>query len=106
MLWGKTCPSHATLVDILYCCPQARLRTFPGGLGNRGDESSEIKMGRQESGVQIALHRPNAAFTLMPALPERLLDVGATAMTVLRQFGGAGGDFMQDAASSCNRAFQ
>src|SRR5690242_1133833 len=27
-------------------------------------------------------------------------------MTVLRQFGGVGGHFMQDAASSCNRAFQ
>ena len=64
---GQNFPRSRTLVDILYCCPQARLRTFPGGLGNRGDESSEIKMGRQERGVQIALHRLNAALTLMPA---------------------------------------
>ena len=64
---GESFPRIRTLLYLLYRCPQARLRTFPGGLGNRGNERSGIKMGHQERGVQIALHRPNAALTLMPA---------------------------------------
>jgi hypothetical protein len=63
-------------------------------------------MNCQEGRIQIALHWPNATFAVMPTLRERFLDVGTTAMTVLRQFGGVGRNFMQDAASSCNRAFQ
>ena len=82
MLWGKSFPRIRTLLYILYRCPQARLRTFPAGLGNRGDERSGIEMGRQEREVQIALHQ--AAYgdthTRCKQSRERLLDVGVTAM--------------------------
>src|SRR5881227_2965969 len=42
----------------------------------------------------------------MPALRQRLLLVGATAMTILRQLGGARGNLVQGAAGACNRASQ
>jgi hypothetical protein len=63
-------------------------------------------MNRQERRIEITLHRSNPTRTLMPTQRERFLDVVATAMAVLGQFGRASGDFLQDAASSCNRAFQ
>src|SRR5947209_8480355 len=63
-------------------------------------------MAGKKSGLQFALHRPNATRALVPAHLERLLAIAATAMTVLGQFGRASGNFMQDAASSCNRASQ
>ena len=65
---GQNLPRIRTLLDILYCCPQALLRTFPGLLGNRGDKSCWVKMGRQKCRVQIALHGPDATGTLMPTL--------------------------------------
>ena len=37
---GQHLPRIRTFTDILYCCPQARLRTFPAILGNRGDKRS------------------------------------------------------------------
>src|SRR5260370_8477644 len=42
----------------------------------------------------------------MPTLPQRLFDGLAAAMAKLRQFGAAGGDFMQGAARACNGASQ
>src|SRR5690348_8502613 len=63
-------------------------------------------MAGKKSRIQIALHRPNATRALVPAHLERLLAVALTAMTVLGQLGRASGNFMQGAASSCNRAFQ
>src|SRR2546427_196943 len=103
---GQSLPRIRTFLNVLYRCPQARLRTLPGLLGNRGDLSSEIKARGQEGRVEVALHWPNPAVTLMPALPERLLDIASTAMTILRQFGCGRWDFMQGAASFCNCAFQ
>jgi hypothetical protein len=66
--WRQHLPRIRTLLDILYCCPQARLRTFPGILGNRGDKRSWVKIGSQKGRVQIALHGPDATGALMPAL--------------------------------------
>ena len=40
----------------------------------------------------------------MPALRERLFDVPAAAMTELREFGSARGNFEQGAARPCNGA--
>ncbi len=65
---GRNPPRIRTLLDILYRCPQARLRTFPAILGNRGGKRSWVKIGRQKCRVQIALHGPYAAGTLMPTL--------------------------------------
>ena len=95
---GQDLPRIRTLDGCLYCCPQARLRTLPGFLGNRGKEGLEIEMRGQKRRVQVALHRTNATGTPVPTLPERFLDVGATAMAILRELGALGGDFDQDAA--------
>ena len=40
----------------------------------------------------------------MPALPEWLFDALAAAVTILREFGTACGDFVQGAARACNGA--
>jgi hypothetical protein len=61
-------PRIRTLLDILYCCLQARLRTFPLFMGNRGHMSSEVKMDGKKSRIEITLHWTNAAFTVMPTL--------------------------------------
>ena len=61
----------------LVCCPQARLRTFPGNdiLGTRGDAiCCWIEIGGQKRGIQVALYRPDATGALVPALRERLGD--------------------------------
>ena len=89
---GQNLPRIRALDDCLSCCPQARLRTLPEILGNRGKEGLHIQMRRQKRGVQVALHRPNATGTHVPAERERLLDGGATAMAILRQPGTLGGD--------------
>jgi len=83
MLWGKTCPAFARWMGASPAAQPSRLRTFPGGLGDRGKEGLEIEMRRQKRGGQDALYRLNATGTLMPTLPERLLEVGATAMAIL-----------------------
>ena len=84
---GQDLPRIRALDGGLSCCPQARLRTFPGSLGKRGKEGLHIKMRRQKRRVQVTLHRANPARALVPALGERLLDVGATPMTILRELG-------------------
>ena len=92
MLWGKTCPAFARWMIASPAAQPSRLRTLPEVLGNRGKAGLEIEMRRQKRGVQVALHRPNATGALMPALSERLLDVGTTPMTIVRELGALGGD--------------
>jgi hypothetical protein len=89
---GQDLPRIRTLDDGLSCCPQARLRTLPEVLGKRGKEGLQMQMRRQKRRVQVTLHWPDPTRALVPALGERLLDVGATPMTILRQFGTLGGD--------------
>jgi hypothetical protein len=89
-------------------CHQARLRTFPGNdvLGTRGDGICWIEIGGEKRRVEVALHWPDAARALVQPLPERLGDKLPAAVTKLRQFGRACGDFVQGAASLCNCASQ
>jgi hypothetical protein len=77
---------------------KARLRTFPGSLGKRGDQGSQIERAAQQRCVQVALHQANATGAVMPAWRERLL-LGA-AVAVLRQSGRGRGSLPLDAASS------
>src|SRR6185437_6584563 len=72
---GQVLPRIRTLDGCLYCCPQARLRTLPGSMGNRGKKGLEIQMRRQKRGVQVTLYWPNATGALVPPFSERLLDV-------------------------------
>jgi hypothetical protein len=46
---GESFPRIRALYYILHCCTQARLRTFPFRVGNRGDKSSEVKMAGKKS---------------------------------------------------------
>src|SRR5262249_41649986 len=105
MLWGKTCPAFARWMVASIAAQPSRLRTLPGLLGNRGNKGLEIQMRRQKRRVQVTLHWPNPTGTRMRALGERLPDVGATAMAILREPGTLGGDFEQGAARACNGAF-
>ena len=68
---GHDLPLFRALGGSLVCCPQARLRTFPGNdiPGTRGDGICWIEKCGQKRGVEIALHRPDAARALVPALP-------------------------------------
>src|SRR5690349_25154047 len=88
---GQGLPRSRTLVDILYCCPQARLRTLPVLLGNREDKRCAVEMGREERRVQVKLDATDATFTLMPSLRQRLFHAASAAMPVLRQFRRKGG---------------
>ena len=45
---GQDLPRIRALDGGLSCCPQARLRTLPGSLGNRGKEGLHVKMRRQK----------------------------------------------------------
>ena len=56
------------LLEPLYHGSQARLRTFPDGLGDRGDNLFWFEEGQEEGRVQIALHSSKAARTGVPAL--------------------------------------
>src|SRR5258707_12742365 len=106
---GHDLPLFRAFLCSLVCCPQARLRTFPGNdiLGTRGDGIyCWIKVGGQKRGVQVALHRPDATGALVPALPERLFDRLAAAVTILGQLRGTRGNLVQGAARACNGASQ
>lgn len=103
---GQDMPVFRTLLQDLYRCPQAQLRTFPLFMGDRGNGIWWIKKGNQQGRVQVTLDGSNATRTVMPALGEQLFHVALTAMTVLRQFGCPCGNFMQGAAGPCNRALQ
>ena len=67
---GHDLPLFRALLNSLMCCPQARLRTFPGNdiPGTRGDGTYWIEIGRKKRRVQVALHRPDATRALVPAL--------------------------------------
>ena len=99
---GHRLPLSRTLEKVLMCCPQAGLPTFPtGGIplsGTRGKDFYRVQIGGQESRVEVTLDRPDATGTHMPALPQRLGHTLTAAMTELREFGRACGDFEQDAA--------
>src|SRR2546421_10908462 len=103
---GESFPRIRALYYVLHCCLQARLRTLPRSRCKRGNESSQIKIAGKKSRIEITLHGPNATGALVPAFGQLFLGVAIAAMTVLGQLGGTGRNFMQDAASSCNRAFQ
>src|ERR1051326_4647569 len=89
---GQILPRSRALDSCLSCGPQARLRTLPVSLGKRGKEGLQMQMRRQKRRVQVTLHRANPTRALVPALGERFLDVGATAMTILRELGALRGD--------------
>jgi hypothetical protein len=101
---GQHLPLFRALDDSLVCCLQARLPahpgTFPGNdkLGTRGDGICWIEIGRQKRGVQVALHRPDATWALVPALRERLSDERSASMTILGQFRRTCRDLVQGAA--------
>jgi hypothetical protein len=105
---GHDLPLIRTFDESLVCCPQARLRTFPVGLvpGTRGSEVCWIQIGGQKRRVEVALHWPDTATALMPALGQRLFDGLTAAMAKLRQFRAVGGNFVQGAARTCNGASQ
>src|SRR5260370_21386598 len=75
---------------------------MPVVLGARGKVGGWLKIGCQECRVQVTLDRTNPAGTLMPALREGFLGMRLTAVTVLRQLGGARGKLVQGAASVCS----
>jgi hypothetical protein len=85
-------------------CPQARLPahpgTFPGNdiLGTRGGEFCWIEVGHQKRRIQIALHRPDATSAVMKPRRVRLWGILTTAVTVLGELGGLGGNLVQGAA--------
>ena len=63
-------PLIRALGGLLVCCPQARLRTFPGNdiLGTRGDGFCWIEVGSQKRRIQVTLHRPDTARALVQPL--------------------------------------
>src|SRR5260370_1227991 len=91
---------------------QARLHALPVNAQlapGREGESDWIEHTRQPRGIQIPLDQPVAAEpaveTTVEPLPEWLSRVGATCMTILREFGLMSRDLMQlGGASSCNHA--
>ncbi len=97
---GQDLPRIRALDDSLVCGPQARLRTFPIRLvlGTRGDGVCWIEVGRQKCGIEIPLDGSNATGALVKPLREGLFHRLAAAMTKLRQFGAACGNFGQGAA--------
>src|SRR4051794_24436696 len=105
---GHGLPRFRTFLDVLPCCPQARLRTFPGNnvLGTRGIRMCWIEIGCQKRRIEIPLDWPNATGALMNPLREGFFDVPAAAMAILGQFGLVRRNFAQDAARACNGAFQ
>jgi hypothetical protein len=103
---GHPLPLSHTLLDTLHRGQQARFRTFPILLGDGGSGFCCWQVGQQEGGVQVTLHRTDAAAALMKPLRQGLFDIGLTAVAILRQPGAGGGNFAQGAASLCNCAFQ
>jgi hypothetical protein len=101
---GHDLPLFRALGGSLVCCHQARLPAHPGTFpgndipGTRGERICWIEIGGQKRRVQVALHRPDAARALVPALPQRLGNEPPAAVTILGQLGGTGGNFVQGAA--------
>jgi len=103
---GQVLPLIRTLLQSLHHGSQARLRTFPGMLGDRGDDLFGFKVSQQEGGIEVALHRPTSTRAGMKSLRERLFDILPAPMAILREFGFESRDFDQEAASFCNYAGQ
>src|SRR5215471_16797516 len=61
-------PLIRTLLQFLHHGLQARLRTFPVVLGDRGDGLFRFKVGEQEGRIEIALHWPTSTGAAMPTL--------------------------------------
>src|SRR5258708_39628135 len=74
--------------------------------GTRGKEVWWLKLGCQECRIEVTLDGAYATGTVVKPLSEGFLDIGPTAVTVLRQLGAARGKLVQDAASLCNCASQ
>src|SRR5215469_11813684 len=65
---GEVLPFIRTLLQTLHHGSQARLRTCPGVLGDRGLCLLRFQIGQQKGRIQVALHRPYSAGTRVPAL--------------------------------------
>ena len=105
---GRGCPALARWMVNSYAAQPSRLRTFPVPRvpGTRGKQICRIQIGGQKRRVEVTLDGPNATGALVPALPQRLRNELAAAMTELGEFGAARGDFEQGAARTCNGASQ
>src|SRR5260370_38243070 len=57
---GQVLPLIRTLLKRLHHGLQARLRTFPDRLGDRGDRLLRFQGGQQESRVEVTLPRPES----------------------------------------------
>lgn len=99
---GQGLPVIRTLLQTLDHGLQARLRTFPDGLGDRGGVGLQVEKRQQEGRVQIALYWSDAALALVPALRQRLLAVRLAAMAILAQLAVIRTHVAQGAASFCN----
>ena len=103
---GQRLPLIRTLLQVLHHGSQARLRTFPDVLGDRGVGLLRFQVGQQERRIEITLHRSKPARACMPALCKRLLEILPTEMAILRRFGLGSRNFAEGAASFCNYAGQ
>src|SRR5438876_2204297 len=75
-------------------------------LGTRGSKVWWVKIGGEKCRIEVTLDGANPACTLMPALREGFHLISTAPVTILRQLGGARGNFGQGAAGTCNRAPQ
>jgi hypothetical protein len=65
---GQGLPLIRTLLQALHHGSQARLRTFPDVLGDRGVCVPRFQVGQQKSRIQITLYRPKPTRAPMPTL--------------------------------------
>src|SRR5262249_7261673 len=61
-------PFIRTLLQLIHHGEPPRFHTLPDRLGDRGDRLLRFQVGQQERRVEITLHRPESARTLVPAL--------------------------------------
>src|SRR3989442_7275662 len=107
MLWGKTCPAFARWMTR--SCAARRRASAPSQYGSYWAHEGGvcwIEGGRQKCGIEIPLDGSNATGALVKPLREGLFHRLAAAMTKLREFGAARGNFDQGAARACNGASQ
>src|ERR1700686_3771151 len=93
---GQFLPLIRTLLQTLHHGSQARLRTCPDRLVDRGKRLLRFQVGQQESRIQITLHWSKSTRTCVPALCSWLLVIRPAPMAILRQFGLVGRDPRQD----------
>jgi hypothetical protein len=99
-LRGTDCPALARWIIRSYaaCRPGSRPSQSPWYRAHEGRGSAHVQIGGQEGRGEVTLIGPMRAAALVPALPQRLRHELAAAMTELRAFGAARGDFEQGAA--------